>query len=394
MGMANMPLGFYYGFITTVMPFVLASRGVSTARIAEVSAIGFSPTFWAFLLSPVLDVRFTKKQYAVGLFGFGACCLGCAVLVMGRLGIFTAVVTLGCAAAALGGNALGAVLIETVDEGYFGRIGAWYNVANLGAAGMFGTIAIFILRYQPVGLAGAELAGIVMLPLILFYFFPALTRPTRSAGETFRTLFRDLFTVLKRRECVLGLIAFIAPGSAFALTNLFAGLGDFYHAPPTWVAWIGGAGVAIACSIGCLIGGPICDRFSRAQVYVMTGIVGAGVSVAMIFAPHTTMVFAVGVLAYNLAQGLNYTSFSALAFELTGKKNPLACTQVSLLTASANLPISYMTALDGVGSRWHGLTGMYGVDAGLSLVACGALLVLFRWAEKKRMIPEAVTEVA
>ena len=65
-----------------------------------------------------------------------------------------------------------------------------------------------------------------------------------------------------------------------------------------------------------------------------------------------------------------------------------------MLTASANLPISYMTALDGVGSRWHGLTGMYAMDAGLSIVACGALLVLFRWAARQRMIPEAVTEVA
>ena len=59
------------------------------------------------------------------------------------------------------------------------------------------------------------------------------------------------------------------------------------------------------------------------------------------------MLFAVGVLGYNFCQGMNYTAFSALTFEIVGPGNPLAATQMALLAASANLPISYMTALDG-----------------------------------------------
>jgi PAT family beta-lactamase induction signal transducer AmpG len=385
MGMANSPLGFYYGFITTAMPFLLAGRGVSTVRIAAVSSIAFSPTFWAFLLSPVLDVRFSKRQYCLGLFSFAALCLGSAVLVMGSLGWFTALLTLGCTAAALGGNALGALLNEIVEADRLGRLGAWFNVANLGAAGVFGSVAIMLVRHALLPIAALGMVAILLAPMLLFLFFPAMPRPTRSVGETFRTLFRDLFLVLKRRECLLGLAAFLAPGSAFALTNLFAGLGNAYHAPETWVAWISGVGVALACSAGCLLGGPVADRFPRGQVYVITGIVGATVSFTMIFAPRTTLVFVVGVLAYNLAQGLNYTAFSALTFELTGKNNPLAGTQIALLTASGNLPISYMTALDGLGSAHFGLNGMYAVDSGLSIVACAGLLLLFRWAARKRI---------
>ena len=385
MGLAMAPLGFTFGFISTAMPFLLAARGVSTAQIAGISAIAFSPSFWAFLLSPILDVRFTKRQYCLACFGLAATCVGCAVLTIDRLVLFSGFTTLACVAAVLGGNSLAALLIELVDQKSFGSLGSWVNVANLGAAGLFGTVTILLVQKAPTAIAAAAVAMIVVGPLLLFAFFPNVPAPSRGVAETFRTLFRDLFAVMKRRECILGLIAFLSPGSAFALTNLFSGLGANYHAPESLVAWIGGAGVAIACSIGCLLGGPLADRFPRPQVYVMTGIIGACVSLAMLFAPHTTAVFIIGVLAYNLAQGLNYTAFTALSYELTGKDNPLAGTQVALLTASANLPISYMTALDGAGSARHGLTGMYAVDAGASFIACGALLAIFRLVTKSNL---------
>ena len=385
MGLANAPLGFTFGFISTAIPFLLASRGVSTAQIAGISAICFSPSFWAFLLCPILDVRFSKRQYCVGCFTLAALCVGCAVLNLDHLALFTALTTFGCASAVIGGNSLAALLIEVVDQNSFGSLGGWVNVANLGAAGIFGTMTIFLVQKAPIAIAALSVALIILAPLLLLTFFPTVPAATRAAAETFSTLFRDLLAVMKRRECILGLIAFLSPGSAFALTNLFSGLGASYQAPENLVAWIGGAGVAIACSIGCLLGGPLADRFPRPQVYVITGIVGATVSVAMLFAPHTTTVFIIGVLAYNLAQGLNYTAFTALSYELTGKDNPLAGTQVALLTASANLPISYMTALDGAGSARHGLTGMYAVDAGASLIACAALLILFRRTAHARL---------
>ena len=58
MGFALAPLGFYYGFISAAMPILLSARNVSVSEISRVSAIAFSPTFWAFLLCPILDVRF------------------------------------------------------------------------------------------------------------------------------------------------------------------------------------------------------------------------------------------------------------------------------------------------------------------------------------------------
>jgi PAT family beta-lactamase induction signal transducer AmpG len=91
MGLAIAPLGFYFGFVSTAMPILLSAKGVSVGKIAEVSAIGFSPTFWAFLLCPVLDVRFSKRTYALFFAAVAAVCLGVATLLTSNLVAFTAV---------------------------------------------------------------------------------------------------------------------------------------------------------------------------------------------------------------------------------------------------------------------------------------------------------------
>ena len=80
MGLAMAPLGFYYGFITTAIPILLAGQGVAVDRIAYISAVGFSPSFWAFLLCPILDVRFTKRTYGFALEVLAAICLCVTVL--------------------------------------------------------------------------------------------------------------------------------------------------------------------------------------------------------------------------------------------------------------------------------------------------------------------------
>ena len=177
---------------------------------------------------------------------------------------------------------------------------------------------------------------------------------------------------------------FLSPASCFALTNLFAGMGRDFHVPERWVTAIGGTGVAIVCSVGCIAAIWLCDRFTRSNVYVVTGLGGALFALSLIWSPHTLVAFAVGVLGYNFCQGMNYTAFTALQYEIVGPANPLAATQIGLLTASGNLPISYMTAIDGRVYAAHGLTGMLAMDAGMSVLAGTVLLFVLGRLERSR----------
>lgn len=388
-GLANAPLGFFYGFLNTSMPLLLTRQGVPLPVIATVSAIAFSPTFWVFLLAPSLEIWLSRRAWSIVWTAVAALCLLASVFLTAHLVLFTAVVTCGCAAIALFGSSLGGWLPEIVPDEQRGRAGAWFQVANLGAAGLFGIAAVLVVEHLAAPLAGGLLALCLLLPLGLLAFFPAPLPPTRSAAIVFRSLFHDLRLIFREREVLLALLAFLTPASCFALTNLFSGLGLDFHAPERTVQLVCGAGVAIACSAGCLLGGPLADRFSRMHLYIVTGLAGAVVAGATLLAPRSPATFAAAALAYNFLQGINYTAYAALCFRLVGRGGALAATQFSLLFCATCLPISYMTWIDGRGYAAHGLRGLLVTDAGGSLLFGAALLLAIsvlggtRWSQSR-----------
>lgn len=384
MGLAAAPLGFYYGFISTAIPILLAARGVSVGRIAEVSAVGFSPTFWAFLLCPILDVRFSKRTYALAFASIAAICLGSATLLTGNLAAFTAVVTIGCTATVFFGNAHQGWMPEVIEDKHYSQVGGTSNIANLGAAGLFATLVVILVRTLPGPVAAVLLGLTLMAPTVLLFYIPLPTRSRRGAKEMFGSFFGDLYGAFKRPGFLLGLLCFVSPTACFALTNLFSGVGADFHVSERSVTGLNGMGVALACSLGCLAGIWFCGRFARRTVYVMTGFGGATAALALIWSPHTLGFFVMGVLGYNFFQGINYTAFTSLEYEIIGPGSPLSATQISLLTASANLPISYMTAVDGHFHTTHGLGGMLAADAVSSVVVGALLLFVFRWMGQSR----------
>ncbi len=121
----------------------------------------------------------------------------------------------------------------------------------------------------------------------------------------------------------------------------------------------------------------MCARYVRRTVYILTGFGGAAAALGLIRTPHTLLFYAAGVLMYDFFTGINYTAFTSLEYEIVGSGNPLASTQFALLSASANLPISYMTAVDGHFHTTHGLGGMLAVDALSSVVVGTSLLLVF-----------------
>ena len=441
MGLAGAPLGFYFGFVSTATPILLRAHGVSVGKIAEVSAIGFSPTFWAFLLCPILDVRFSKRTYAIFFAGIAAVCLGVCTLLTFDLVAFTAVLTLGCTATVLFGSAHQGWMPDVVEDKHYSAVGATSNVANLGAAGLFAWLTVGLMRAMSPHAAGFLLALAVFAPTVMLFFIPPpvmrkrsfvrrasavwtlpfwLSRwlpsllskwleeklPTlqRNVSEALHSVWSvlperlkvflrpilsfilEMYFVCKRPGCLLGLLCFLSPTACFALTNSFSSLGTDFRASEDWVTRINGPLVAIVCSLGCLVGIWFCQRFLRRTVYVVAGFGGAAAAVAMIWMPHTLLFFGIGVLAYNFFQGINYTAFSAFEYEIVGPGNPLASTQIALLTAAANAPISYMTAIEGHFYTKHALPGMFGVDAAASVAMGIVLLLVFRRIAPQRVV--------
>ena len=122
---------------------------------------------------------------------------------------------------------------------------------------------------------------------------------------------------------------------------------------------------------GAMAAGFICDRMELKRAYCMFGIFVGLVAVAMIFAPRTPTVFAIGVLGYNAMVGMAYTGYAAIVLEAIGKKS--AATNWNLMAALSNIPIAVMSTVDGYMHDAFGTDAMLAGELGYPAIA----IVLF-----------------
>ena len=123
----------------------------------------------------------------------------------------------------------------------------------------------------------------------------------------------------------------------------------------------------IVSAAGCLVGGYVCDRMDRKAAYALYGILQALCAVAMALAPRTESMYVVFTMSYAFITGLTYVGFSAVVLEAIGRG--AAATKYSLFASLSNMPIGYMTAVDGwVAARW-GPGGMLHTEAAIGVAA-------------------------
>jgi predicted MFS family arabinose efflux permease len=140
--------------------------------------------------------------------------------------------------------------------------------------------------------------------------------------------------------------------------------------------------------IGGLAGGFICDRLHRMTAYALFGMLAAVFAVWLALAKATPFTYAAGYSGYAFSTGLAYTAFIAVVLDVLGHGRRAAASGYSLLISFGNLPVTYMTWLDGVGYKHAGTRGLMGVDAlGNGLVGLLLLLVARYCARKWRTEP-------
>jgi predicted MFS family arabinose efflux permease len=134
----------------------------------------------------------------------------------------------------------------------------------------------------------------------------------------------------------------------------------------------------LVSAAGCVIGGWLCDRMNRKAAYAFYGVLQALCAVAMASAPRTETTYIIFTMAYAFITGLTFAGFSAFVLEAMGLG--AAATKYSLFASLANMPIAYMTSVDGWAyDRW-GAAGMLFTEALLGAVGfvlfLGVLLLL------------------
>ena len=174
-------------------------------------------------------------------------------------------------------------------------------------------------------------------------------------------MLKDLWLVTRSRPGYLALLICFVPIGSGAAANLWSAVADDWHATSDTVALVTGALSGVVSAAGCLAGGYFADRIDRKTAYALYGLLMAICAAAMAVAPRTEPMFIAFTTLYAFIQGLSYAGFSAVILEAIGLA--AAATRYTLFASLSNMPIMYMTLVDGAAHTRWGSSGLLYVEA-------------------------------
>lgn len=386
MGLTMLPFGLLSGLVLFTVPQLLAQQHLPEGEIATLTAVASSPTFWVFLVCPILDIRFSRRVYAVAGAAIAALLTPVALLNLQHPVLLGGLLLVADLASACMGNALGGWFSTVIDREDQSRLSAWMMVGNVGGFGLLVAAAVALIRNLSLIDAAIVMGAAQLVPLAICAFIPVKPPDAQLARDTFVQFFRTVAGLFKRREILIALAMFLLPSASFALTNVLGGLGGDFHASANTISFAGGVGSVIAGVAGSLTLPHLAKHVALRPLYLAIGIVGALFTLSLVVLPHAPWTFVTAILGENVFQSLGITCSFAIAFETIGQNNPLAATIFAVLAAAGNFPIDYMVAVDGHAYAWQGLAGTFIADAGLGIISCLLLFALLRWM-RQRPVP-------
>lgn len=375
----DLPSGISSGFVSITLPFILTQNGFSVATASSIVAIGVSANLWRFLWGPVADLTLTARRwYLIGLSTAAATIivLGLIPLQQKQTALIMAVVFISQVAATIIMLPLGGLMAHTVSDDAKGRAAGWYQAGNLGGNGIGGGAGIWLAAHFSKETAGWAL-GLAMLTCVFALYFTSDVRivSVETFGQRMRFLGRDLLAILRAAIPLFIIILVCSPIGAGAMNNVWSAVAPDWRAGPDMVALVTGVLNGVIAAVGCVAGGWVADRIGIWWAYFGSGIAIGVVAIVMAMTPRTPAVFSAGVLSYAFTNGVAYAAFSAIVLVAIGRG--AASTKYATLCSFGNLPVVYMTALDGWVHDRFGTAWMLHTDA-LSGIACvaGAMFVL------------------
>lgn len=382
-----LPFGAMSGYLTVAVAYRLSQAGLGVDQIADLVAVSFIPHTWKFLWAPVVDTTLHRKTWyvlgsigsAVGIFATGA-----MPATAPGIAVLYGVVLLSNLAVTFLAMAVESLMVYGTRPDQFGRAGGWFQAGNLGGQGLGGGAGLWMAQTLPdPWMSGAVLGlacALCCLALTQLREPPPLARSGRYLRDL-RHVFQDLWEVVRSRPGMLALLIVFLPLSTGAAQNLWAAVADDWHASAETVTLVTGVLGGVVSAAGCLAGGYFCDRMHRKWAYALYGALQAGCAVAMALAPRTEAMYIVFTLLYALITGFTYAGFSAVVLEAIGLG--AAATKYNVFASLSNMPIAYMTVVEGwAHERWGAAAMLYAealcAAAALAVFACAAILLARR----------------
>ncbi len=387
-----LPFGVMAGYLTVTVVYLLTQAGISVEQSAALVALSYVPHTWKFLWAPIVDTTLSRKQWyllSAGVTAVGTYATGAVPADESSLPLLTAVVLISNLAVTFLAMSVESLMAHGAPDEAKGRAGGWFQAGNLGGYGVGGGVGLWLAQNIPppwIGSAALGMTCLLCCAALAFIREPPPTLRLERYRETLASLLKDLWLVARSRRGFLGLLICFLPIGSGAASNLWSAVAGDWNATAETVALVTGVFSGIVSAAGCLVGGYVCDRMDRKAAYALYGILQALCAVAMALAPRTESMYVVFTMSYAFITGLTYVGFSAVVLEAIGRG--AAATKYSLFASLSNMPIGYMTAVDGwAAARW-GAGGMLHTEA---TIGVAALLVFIAVAVASTRPREQVT---
>ena len=374
------PFGAMFGYVSVTVAWQLKAAGVSVGQVAWIVGLMLLPHTWKFLWAPITDSTLTqKKWYLISSLatGLGIVAIGVMPPTQAGLSALAIVVFTASVATTFMGMAVESLMAHSTPHELKGRAGGWFQAGNLGGGGLGGGLGLWLATRVPEPWMPSTIVG--LLCLACAFALLAVPSPPRSQHATVMAglgeSVRDLWTVIRERSGVIALILCFLPIGSGAAGGLWSAVAGEWSASADTVALVTGTLGGIVSAVGCIMGGWICDRMDRKTAYVLYGLLQAACAVAMAMLPRSETYFIVLTTAYAFIAGLTFAGFTAFVLEVIGKG--AAATKYSVYASLSNMPIWYMTNVDGWAHDRFGSGGMLFTEAALGVAGAAVFLVLF-----------------
>lgn len=374
----NLPFGATAGFVGVTIAYLARQQGLGDAAIAGLVAINTLPHTFKFFWAPIPDTTFTRRGWYVVanvVSTVTLIVLGFVPVTVGTTALLKTLILANSVAVTFLGMSVEGLLAHVVSDDERGRASGWLQAGNLGGSGIGGGVALWLAQR-----VGAQVAVVTVALSLLACSLALLTVHEPPAGRqpsllaSLRSVVHDVFdTLVQSRTGLLAMILCFLPAGAAAASALFAAMADRWQTSADAVALYTGVLGGLVAAVGCMAGGWLSDRMDRKAAYALTGVFLGLTGIGMYLGPRTELGYGVFTLTYQFGSGLAYGAFTGFVLEAIGRG--AVATKYNALASLSNIPIWYMTQVNGWASeRWNAGI-MLLVDAATEIG--GALLFLF-----------------
>ncbi len=373
-----------YGIISGVLSYLLRQQGVGIGRTSEIISLLILPQTIYFLWSPITDFWIRRRTWLI--VGAVASALTMAAAFHGRRLDTPLAVALMFLSACFGqlvvsscGGMMGTLRSEVTRR----KASSVYQAASLA----FGALGVFALarlaERMGMGPLGWIAAALIALPAFAALAAPEQAREKgQNIKQTFSAIWHEFKTTFLRWRAVPYTLIMLFPMASGALIGLLPGIAQDYHVSGQHMAWMNGIAGALLTASGSLAATLIPARIRASVAYLCVCLLNQLLLVILWLGPLSPSTYFIGATLYLFTIGTCYAMFTAVVLEFLGQSGKSGSGRYSIINSLGNVPVVYMTALDGRGGKLWGARGLAGTDAVVG--AIGATILLTYFLTRKR----------